>query len=118
MVIIFLLLGVGFYLVLFVFINIYYELCLDVEFKLFVFDGVLLFSGGKSGFVEDFVFLVMVGGYLEFCYELGLGLVVLWSVELLVLGCWYCMFVECFNKDGSLCVNGGCFVLCFLFGKS
>lgn len=72
-VIIFFMSGIGFYLVLFVFINIYYELRLDVEFKLLAFDGVLLFSGGKSGFVEDFVFLAMVGGYLEFRYELGLG---------------------------------------------
>lgn len=53
--------------------NTHHELRLDVEFKPLAPDGILLFSGGKSGPVEDFVSLAMAGGHLEFRYELGSG---------------------------------------------
>lgn len=65
--------GAGSYLVLPALTNTHHELRLDVEFKPLEPDGILLFSGGKSGPVEDFVSLAMVGGHLEFRYELGSG---------------------------------------------
>lgn len=65
--------GAGSYLALPALTNTHHELRLDVEFKPLAPDGVLLFSGGKSGPVEDFVSLAMVGGHLEFRYELGSG---------------------------------------------
>lgn len=65
--------GTGSYLVLPALTNTHHELRLDVEFKPVAPDGILLFSGGKSGPVEDFVSLAMVGGHLEFRYELGSG---------------------------------------------
>lgn len=65
--------GTGSYLALPALTNTHHELRLDVEFKPLAPDGVLLFSGGKSGPVEDFVSLAMVGGHLEFRYELGSG---------------------------------------------
>lgn len=65
--------GTGSYLVLPALTNTHHELRLDVEFKPAAPDGILLFSGGKSGPVEDFVSLAMVGGHLEFRYELGSG---------------------------------------------
>lgn len=39
--------------------------------------------------MEDFVSLAMVGGHLEFRYELGSGLAVLRSAEPLALGRWH-----------------------------
>lgn len=65
--------GTGSYLALPALTNTHHELRLDVEFKPLAPDGILLFSGGKSGPVEDFVSLAMVGGHLEFRYELGSG---------------------------------------------
>lgn len=65
--------GAGSYLALPALTNTHHELRLDVEFKPLEPDGILLFSGGKSGPVEDFVSLGMVGGHLEFRYELGSG---------------------------------------------
>lgn len=65
--------GTGSYLVLPALTNTHHELRLDIEFKPVAPDGILLFSGGKSGPVEDFVSLAMVGGHLEFRYELGSG---------------------------------------------
>lgn len=65
--------GTGSYLALPALTNTHHELRLDVEFKPLAPDGILVFSGGKSGPVEDFVSLAMVGGHLEFRYELGSG---------------------------------------------
>lgn len=65
--------GTDSYLVLPALTNTHHELRLDVEFKPLAPDGILLFSGGRSGPVEDFVSLAMVEGHLEFRYELGSG---------------------------------------------
>ncbi|XP_068395211.1 basement membrane-specific heparan sulfate proteoglycan core protein isoform X3 [Eschrichtius robustus] len=110
--------GAGSYLALPALTNTHHELRLDVEFKPLAPDGVLLFSGGKSGPVEDFVSLAMVGGHLEFRYELGSGLAILRSSEPLALGRWHRMSAERLNKDGSLRVNGGRPVLRSSPGKS
>ncbi|KAM7247874.1 hypothetical protein CapIbe_001827 [Capra ibex] len=110
--------GTDSYLALPALTNTHHELRLDVEFKPLAPDGVLLFSGGKSGPVEDFVSLAMVGGHLEFRYELGSGLAVLRSTEPLALGRWHHASAERLNKDGSLRVNGGRPVLRSSPGKS
>ncbi|KAK2106116.1 Basement membrane-specific heparan sulfate proteoglycan core protein [Saguinus oedipus] len=110
--------GTGSYLALPALTNTHHELRLDVEFKPLAPDGVLLFSGGKSGPVEDFVSLAMVGGHLEFRYELGSGLAILRSTEPLALGRWHRVSAERLNKDGSLRVNGGRPVLRSSPGKS
>ncbi|XP_075802672.1 basement membrane-specific heparan sulfate proteoglycan core protein isoform X4 [Microtus pennsylvanicus] len=110
--------GTGSYLVLPALTNTHHELRLDVEFKPLAPDGLLLFSGGKSGPVEDFVSLAMVGGHLEFRYELGSGLAVLRSHEPLALGRWHRVSAERLNKDGSLRVDGGRPVLRSSPGKS
>ncbi|KAI4587988.1 hypothetical protein MJG53_002396 [Ovis ammon polii x Ovis aries] len=110
--------GTDSYLALPALTNTHHELRLDVEFKPLAPDGVLLFSGGKSGPVEDFVSLAMVGGHLEFRYELGSGLAVLQSTEPLALGRWHHASAERLNKDGSLRVNGGRPVLRSSPGKS
>ncbi|ELW68518.1 Basement membrane-specific heparan sulfate proteoglycan core protein [Tupaia chinensis] len=75
-------------------------------------------SRGAGGPVEDFVSLAMVGGHLEFRYELGSGLAVLRSAEPLALGRWHRVSAERLNKDGSLRVNGGRPVLRSSPGKS
>ncbi|KAM5247632.1 basement membrane-specific heparan sulfate proteoglycan core protein isoform 2-T2 [Ctenodactylus gundi] len=110
--------GTGSYLALPALTNTHHELRLDVEFKPLAPDGILLFSGGRIGPVEDFVSLAMVGGHLEFRYELGSGLAVLRSPEPLALGRWHRVSAERLNKDGSLRVNGGHPVLRSSPGKS
>ncbi|KAK2507936.1 hypothetical protein MC885_016530, partial [Smutsia gigantea] len=111
-------LGTGSYLALPALTNTHHELRLDIEFKPLAPDGILLFSGGKSGPVEDFVSLAMIGGHLEFRYELGSGLAVLRSPEPLALGRWHRVSAERLNKDGSLRVNGKRPVLRSSPGKS
>lgn len=53
--------------------NVHHELRVEAEFLPRAPDGLLLFSAGKAAPVEDFVALAMVGGHLEFRYELGSG---------------------------------------------
>nr|XP_035965223.1 basement membrane-specific heparan sulfate proteoglycan core protein isoform X15 [Halichoerus grypus] len=110
--------GTGSYLALPALTNTHHELRLDVEFKPLAPDGILVFSGGKSRPVEDFVSLAMVGGHLEFRYELGSGLAVLRSPEPLALGHWHRASAERLNKDGSLRVNSRAPVLRSSPGKS
>nr|XP_045374403.1 basement membrane-specific heparan sulfate proteoglycan core protein [Camelus bactrianus] len=110
--------GTGSYLALPALTNTHHELRLDVEFKPLVPDGILLFSGGPRGPVEDFVSLAMVGSHLEFRYELGSGLAILRSSEPLALGRWHRVSAERLNKDGSLRVNSGRPVLRSSPGKS
>ncbi|XP_059546878.1 basement membrane-specific heparan sulfate proteoglycan core protein isoform X8 [Myotis daubentonii] len=110
--------GTGSYLVLPALTNMHHELRLDIEFKPLAPNGILLFSGGKREPVEDFVSLAMVGGHLEFRYELGSGLAVLRSPEPLALGRWHRVSAERLNKDGSLRVDGGRPVLRSSPGKS
>lgn len=114
--------------------NIHYELRLDVEVKPLSPNGLILFSGGGGAPVADFVSLNMVGGHLEFRYELGSGrapgaacpsperslrpvrtprarlrslsgTAVLRSPKALELGQWHKVMAERLNKDGTLQVD-------------
>uniref|UniRef100_A0A7M4G0T5 Basement membrane-specific heparan sulfate proteoglycan core protein n=1 Tax=Crocodylus porosus TaxID=8502 RepID=A0A7M4G0T5_CROPO len=87
--------------------NIHYELRVDAEFKPLSPDGLIFFSAGKGGPVEDFVSLAMAAGRLQFLYELGSGMAVLQSMEPLALGRWHRVSAERSSKDGTLVVDGG-----------
>ncbi|XP_053308483.1 basement membrane-specific heparan sulfate proteoglycan core protein [Spea bombifrons] len=85
--------------------NIHNELRVDLEFKPLSPDGLLFFSGGKAVPVEDFVSIAMVGGHLEFRYELGSGLAILRSAQPIQLGRWHKVSAERLNKDGTMQVD-------------
>ncbi|XP_019367559.1 PREDICTED: basement membrane-specific heparan sulfate proteoglycan core protein, partial [Gavialis gangeticus] len=87
--------------------NIHYELRVDAEFKPLSPDGLIFFSAGKGGPVEDFVSLAMAAGHLQFLYELGSGMAVLQSTEPLALGRWHRVSAERSSKDGTLVVDSG-----------
>ncbi|XP_056364035.1 basement membrane-specific heparan sulfate proteoglycan core protein isoform X2 [Oenanthe melanoleuca] len=86
--------------------NVHHELRLEVEFLPLAPDGLLLFSAGKAAPVEDFVALALIGGHLEFRYELGSGPAVLRSAEPVALGQWHWVTAERVHKDGTLVVDG------------
>ncbi|XP_063273588.1 basement membrane-specific heparan sulfate proteoglycan core protein isoform X1 [Prinia subflava] len=85
--------------------NVHHELRLEVEFLPLAPDGLLLFSAGKASPIEDFVALAMIGGHLEFRYELGSGPAVLRSAEPVALGQWHWVTAERIHKDGTLVVD-------------
>ncbi|XP_030319283.1 basement membrane-specific heparan sulfate proteoglycan core protein [Calypte anna] len=86
--------------------NIHHELRVEAEFLPLAPEGLLLFSAGKAAPVEDYVALAMIGGHLEFRYELGSGPAVLRSVEPVALGRWHAVTAERVQKDGTLVVDG------------
>ncbi|XP_050838436.1 basement membrane-specific heparan sulfate proteoglycan core protein isoform X4 [Serinus canaria] len=85
--------------------NVHHELRLEVEFLPLAPDGLLLFSAGKAAPVEDYVALAMIGGHVEFRYELGSGPAVLRSSEPVALGQWHWVTAERLHKDGTLVVD-------------
>ncbi|XP_059722449.1 basement membrane-specific heparan sulfate proteoglycan core protein isoform X3 [Haemorhous mexicanus] len=85
--------------------NVHHELRLEVEFLPLAPDGLLLFSAGKAAPVEDYVALAMIGGHVEFRYELGSGPAVLRSAEPVALGQWHWVTAERLHKDGTLVVD-------------
>ncbi|XP_064028426.1 basement membrane-specific heparan sulfate proteoglycan core protein isoform X3 [Pogoniulus pusillus] len=85
--------------------NVHHELRVEAEFLPLAPDGLLLFSAGKAAPVEDFVALAMVGGHLEFRYELGSGTAVLRSTEPVALGRWHRVTAERVHKDGTLALD-------------
>ncbi|XP_066058873.1 basement membrane-specific heparan sulfate proteoglycan core protein isoform X2 [Chamaea fasciata] len=85
--------------------NVHHELRLEVEFLPLAPDGLLLFSAGKAAPVEDFVALALIGGHIEFRYELGSGPAVLRSAEPVALGQWHWVTAERLHKDGTLVVD-------------
>ncbi|KAM9217540.1 LOW QUALITY PROTEIN: basement membrane-specific heparan sulfate proteoglycan core protein [Leptosomus discolor] len=85
--------------------NVHHELRVEAEFLPLAPDGLLLFSAGKAAPVEDFVALALVGGHLEFRYELGSGQAVLRSAEPVTLGHWHRVMAERLHKDGTLVVD-------------
>ncbi|XP_053096921.1 basement membrane-specific heparan sulfate proteoglycan core protein isoform X12 [Pangasianodon hypophthalmus] len=87
--------------------NIHNDLRIDMEFKPMDEDGLMFFIGGKKMKVEDFVTLSLVGGHVEFRYELGTGQAVLRSQEQVSMGQWHHVTAERFNQDGFLKLDGG-----------
>ncbi|KFV61221.1 Basement membrane-specific heparan sulfate proteoglycan core protein, partial [Dryobates pubescens] len=93
--------------------NVHHELRLEAEFLPLAPDGLLLFSAGKAAPVEDFVALAMVGGHLEFRYELGSATLLspnrarqAWRRrEPVALGRWHRVTAERVHKDGSLALD-------------
>ncbi|XP_031421931.1 basement membrane-specific heparan sulfate proteoglycan core protein isoform X8 [Clupea harengus] len=85
--------------------NIHNDLRVELEFKPMAPDGLMFFSGGKKMKTEDFVAVSMVGGHVEFRYELGSGQAVLRSQEPVSLGEWHRVAAGRLNKDGSLKVD-------------
>ncbi|XP_028850828.1 basement membrane-specific heparan sulfate proteoglycan core protein isoform X4 [Denticeps clupeoides] len=98
--------------------NIHNDLRIDMEFKPTAADGLMFFSGGKKMKTEDFVALSMVGGYVEFRYELGTGQAVLHSPLPVSLGQWHRVEAGRLNQDGSLRVDAGLEVLRSSPGKA
>ncbi|XP_041953837.1 basement membrane-specific heparan sulfate proteoglycan core protein isoform X8 [Alosa sapidissima] len=85
--------------------NIHNDLRVELEFKPTAPDGLMFFCGGKKMKTEDFVAVSMVGGHVEFRYELGSGQAVLRSQEPVTLGEWHRVAAGRLNKDGSLKVD-------------
>lgn len=55
----------------------YYKLSIELEFKAYTEEGILLYNQQKYDGSGDFVSLALINGYVEFKYDLGNGPVVI-----------------------------------------
>ncbi|GBP15490.1 Agrin [Eumeta japonica] len=83
----------------------YHKLNIDIEFKAFSENGVILYNQQKSDGTGDFVSLAMVNGYLEFRYNLGNGAIVLTSLEKIALNEYHKVSAKRYHRDGILSVD-------------
>nr|XP_026493693.1 agrin-like isoform X3 [Vanessa tameamea] len=83
----------------------YHKLNIDIEFKAFSENGVILYNQQKSDGTGDFVSLALVNGYLEFRYNLGNGAIILTSLEKITLNEYHKVSAKRYHRDGILSVD-------------
>ncbi|XP_049692713.2 agrin isoform X2 [Helicoverpa armigera] len=83
----------------------YHKLNIDIEFKAFSENGVILYNQQKPDGTGDFVSLALVNGYLEFRYNLGNGVLILTSLEKITLNEYHKVSAKRYHRDGILSVD-------------
>ena len=74
---------------------------LDLEFRTFADDGVILYSGSADGADADFLSVALVDGFVEFRYDLGSGAVSIRSPERVRPGHWHRIVAARYVRDES-----------------
>ncbi|KAK6622158.1 hypothetical protein RUM44_001965 [Polyplax serrata] len=80
----------------------YNKLTVEIEFKSYTNDGILLFSQQKADGTGDFLSLAIVNGFVEFRYNLGNGAVVISSLEKIELKRFHKVVAKRYHRDGIL----------------
>ncbi|KAJ8736298.1 hypothetical protein PYW08_006954 [Mythimna loreyi] len=83
----------------------YHKLNIDIEFKAFSENGIILYNQQKPDGTGDFVSLALVNGYLEFRYNLGNGVLILTSLEKITLNEYHKVSAKRYHRDGILSVD-------------
>uniref|UniRef100_UPI00358F08DF basement membrane-specific heparan sulfate proteoglycan core protein isoform X2 n=1 Tax=Myxine glutinosa TaxID=7769 RepID=UPI00358F08DF len=84
------------------------EMELNLEFQAKTTQhGLLLYSGARRRNKDDFVALVLADGFVEFRYNLGSGLAVLRSVDLIRPGVWHRVRASRTGRIGALRIDDG-----------
>ncbi|CAK1540067.1 unnamed protein product [Leptosia nina] len=83
----------------------YHKLNIDIEFKAFSENGVILYDQQKPDGTGDFVSLALVNGFLEFRYNLGNGAIILTSLEKISLNEYHKVSAKRYHRDGILSVD-------------
>ncbi|XP_046614325.1 agrin-like isoform X1 [Neodiprion virginianus] len=85
----------------------YHTLSIEVEFKTYAENGIILYNQQKNDGSGDFVSLAIVDGYVQFRYNLGNGPVVLTSPQKATMKTFHKVTAKRYRKDGVLIFNGG-----------
>ncbi|KAG8224569.1 hypothetical protein J437_LFUL003088, partial [Ladona fulva] len=80
---------------------------IEIEFKTYAKDGILLYNQQKADGTGDFVSLAIVNGYVEFRYNLGNGPVVIQSHEKVHLRTFHRAVAKRYHRDGMLRLDNG-----------
>ncbi|KMQ92751.1 agrin-like isoform x1 protein [Lasius niger] len=85
----------------------YHKFSIEVEFKTYADNGIILYNQQKSDGTGDFVSLAIIDGYVQFRYNLGNGPVVLTSSERVTMKTFHRAAAKRYHKDGVLIFNDG-----------
>ncbi|XP_022661641.1 agrin-like isoform X4 [Varroa destructor] len=85
----------------------YQGLSLEIEFKAYSSDGLLLYNGQTMTGAGDFMSLALREGHVEFRYNLGSGTVTLKSHERITPGEYHHVMIRRYHQDGVLKVDSG-----------
>ncbi|XP_017763694.1 PREDICTED: agrin-like [Eufriesea mexicana] len=83
----------------------YYKFSVEVEFKTYADNGIILYNQQKSDGTGDFVSLAIVDGHIQFRYNLGNGPVILSSPERVTMKTFHRVAAKRYHKDGVLIFN-------------
>ncbi|XP_076277738.1 agrin-like isoform X5 [Lasioglossum baleicum] len=85
----------------------YHKFSVEVEFKTYADNGIILYNQQKSDGTGDFVSLAIVDGHVQFRYNLGNGPVILTSPERVTMKTFHHVAAKRYHKDGVLIFNDG-----------
>lgn len=85
----------------------YHKLSVEVEFKPYSHDGILLYNQQKHDGSGDFVSLAIIKGFVEFRYNLGNGVVVIRSLDKVQLKKFHKVVIKRYHRDGMLKLDDG-----------
>ncbi|XP_011499741.1 PREDICTED: agrin-like [Ceratosolen solmsi marchali] len=83
----------------------YYKLSIEVEFKTYAENGIIVYNQQKQDGTGDFVSLAIVDGFVQFRYNLGNGPVILTSPERVSMKTFHRVTAKRYHKDGVLLFN-------------
>lgn len=85
----------------------YHKLSLELEFKAYSEDGIIMYNQQKSNGMGDFFSLALVKGFVEFRYNLGNGAAVIKSLEKIELKRFHRLVIKRYHRDGLLKLDDG-----------
>ncbi|XP_044765426.1 agrin-like isoform X2 [Coccinella septempunctata] len=80
----------------------YYKLSIELEFKSYSHNGILLYNQQKYDGSGDFVSLALINGHVEFKYDLGNGPVIIRSINKVKLMKFHKIVIKRYHRDGLL----------------
>ncbi|XP_029165671.1 agrin-like isoform X4 [Nylanderia fulva] len=83
----------------------YHRFNIEIEFKTYADNGIILYNQQKSDGTGDFVSLAIIDGYVQFRYNLGNGPVILTSSERVTMKTFHRVAAKRFHRDGVLVFN-------------
>lgn len=85
----------------------YHKLSVELEFRAYVNEGILLYNQQKHDGSGDFVSLAIIKGYVEFRYNLGNGVVIIRSLDKIQLKKLHKVVIKRYHRDGMLKLDDG-----------
>ncbi|KAK7579954.1 hypothetical protein V9T40_000583 [Parthenolecanium corni] len=85
----------------------YQKFSVEIEFKSYTENGILLYSQQRVDGAGDFLSLALINGFVEFRYNLGNGPAILTSIQRLSVNSYHRIVAKRYQKDGILQVDGG-----------